>query len=78
MLSGSRAFIEELNQLMINNGFPHRKIDYVGTISDQRAFFICYRAAAVVKRFYNFVYNEVSSTIYYSRKKEIFLKYYNI
>ncbi len=36
-----------------------------------------YSAASDIVRFYRFIYDGVSSTIYYSRKKEIFDQYYN-
>jgi predicted DNA-binding protein YlxM (UPF0122 family) len=78
LLSGSKNFIIELNIAMVRNGFPKRKIDYSGTITDQKAFYICYSASKIVKEFYDFIYNGVASKIYYSRKREIFRQYFNI
>ncbi len=77
LLSGSRVFIEELNQYMMKNGFPNRKIYYSHSKDNPGAFFICYGSVSDVSLFYKFIYDKVSSTMYYSRKREIFKQHFN-
>jgi intein-encoded DNA endonuclease-like protein len=75
LLSGSLRFIEQLNQIMVENGFDSRKIDTSHVLSEDkpRAYYICYSSKISVHQFYNFIYKSVEDHIYYSRKKNIFI-----
>ena len=74
LLSGSLDFIKSLNIRMANNGFALRKIDtsHLRKESKPRAYFICYSSKSSVKQFYEFIYNNTTEVIYYTRKKLIF------
>ena len=74
LLSGSLDFIKSLNIRMANNGFALRKIDTSHLLKESkpRAYFICYSSKSSVKQFYEFIYNNTTEVIYYTRKKWIF------
>ncbi len=74
MLSGSLDFVKSLNIRLANNGFELRKIDTSHLLKESkpRAYFICYSSKTSVRQFYEFIYNNVSEDIYYTRKKAIF------
>ena len=77
LLSGCRKFVEELNSFMRLNGLSNRKIDYSNSIESPGAFFIRYNSVSDIMLFHQFIYDGVSITNYYSRKKDIFDQYFH-
>jgi len=75
LLSGSKVFIEELNQKMLKNGFSNRKINYSHTKENPGAFFIRYNSVSDVKLFFNFIYDGISPKVYYSKKRKMFNRF---
>jgi len=77
LLSGSKEFIKTLNSLLVGNGFSDRYISG-GTPNTPSAYFIRYNSDEDAKKFYDFIYRDVSENMYYSRKKKVFQVYFNI
>ncbi|MCH8904811.1 MAG: hypothetical protein IIA45_12970 [Bacteroidetes bacterium] len=75
LLSGSYDFIEALNYKLRDAGFPLRRI-YGGYKSQKNAHFIRYTSHKQALEFFNFLYRGVSSEMYYERKHQIFLGYF--
>ncbi|RLD80848.1 MAG: hypothetical protein DRJ15_05980 [Bacteroidetes bacterium] len=77
LLSGSDQFIETLNIRLEKFSFPLRNIDKSYTIKDgiktTNANVICYSAKSVVRKFYDFIYNNVEDHMYYNRKRKKFI-----
>ena len=76
-LSGSREFIDQLNNHLIQNGFSKRNISG-GTKSTPNAFFIRYNSSEEVLQLYHFLYDSVPDSQYYSRKKKIFSNFFKL
>ena len=75
LLSGSYSFIETLNKKLCNSGFPLRKI-YGGYQHQKNAHYIRYGTEHVLD-FFKFIYKDVPDIMYYSRKHQIFLDYFD-
>jgi len=77
LLSGSKQFIEELNQKLIALGFSKRPI-YGGTPSTPNAYFIRYNSITEVRKFFSLIYSGVSESNFLSRKKRVFLDFFKL
>ena len=75
LLSGSISFMETLNEKLSSSGLPMRNI--YGDYKQQRnAHYIRYGTKHALK-FFNLIYRDVPEFMYYSRKHQIFLDYFN-
>ncbi len=75
LLSGSFSFIDSLNNKLNESGFPLSKI-YGGYAHQKNAHYIRY-VTEHARAFFNFIYRDVSELMYYTRKHQVFLDYFN-